>query len=48
MGKFVIEKYIEIIKGISISIMYKFILIEILILLVLLDNGMIGRTFICL
>ena len=44
--EFVIEKYIEIIKGISISIMYKFMLIQILALLVLLDNEMIGSTFI--
>ena len=37
MDEFVIEKYIEINKGISISIsiMYKFMLIQILILLVL-------------
>ena len=44
MDEFVIEKYIEIIKGISISIMYKykFMLIQILTLLVLSNNGMIN------
>ena len=46
MDEFVIEKYIEIIKGIS--IMYKFMLIQIFTLLVLLYNGMIGSTFIFL
>ena len=46
MDEFVIEKYIEILKGIS--IMYKFMLIQILNLLVLLNNGMIGSTFIYL
>ena len=46
MDEFVIEKYIEILKGIS--IMYKFMLIQILTLLVLLNNGMIGSTFIYL
>ena len=35
MSEFVIEKYIEINKGISISIMYKLMLIQILTLLVL-------------
>ena len=40
MNEFVIEKYIEIIKGIS--IMYKFMLIQILTLLVLQYNGMNG------
>ena len=44
MDEFVIEKYIEIIKGRN--IMYKFILIQILTLLVLLDNGMIVSTYI--
>ena len=48
MEEFVIEKYIEIIKGISISIMYKFMLIHILTLLVLLNNGMIRSMFIYL
>ena len=48
MDEFVIEKYIEIIKGTSINIMYEFMLIQILTLLVLLDNGMIGSTFIYL
>ena len=48
MDEFVIEKYIEIIKGISINIMYKFMLIQILTLLVLLNNGMIRSTFIYL
>ena len=42
--EFLIEKYMEII----ISIMYKFMLIQILTLLVLLDSGMIGSTFIYL
>ena len=46
MDEFVIDKYIEINKGIS--IMYKFILIQILTLLVLLNNAMIGNTFIYL
>ena len=46
MDEFVIEKYIEIIKGIS--IIYKFMLIQIFTLLVLLYNGMIGSTFIFL
>ena len=46
MDEFVIEKYIEILKGIS--IMYKFMLIQILTLLVLLNNGMIRSTFIYL
>ena len=46
MDEFVIEKYIEIIKGIS--IMYKFMLIQIFTLLVLLYNGMIESTFIFL
>ena len=40
VNEFVIEKYIEIIKGIS--IMYKFMLIQILTLLVLQYNGMNG------
>ena len=44
MDEFVIEKYIEIIKGIN--IVYKFMLIQILTLVVLLDNAMIGNTFI--
>ena len=44
MDEFVIEKYIEIIKGRN--IMYKFMLIQILTLLVLLDNGMIVSTYI--
>ena len=44
MDEFVIEKYIEIIKGIN--IMYKCMLIQILTLVVLLDNAMIGNTFI--
>ena len=44
--EFLIEKYMEIIRGIS--IMYKFMLIQILTLLVLLDSGMIGSTFIYL
>ena len=44
MHEFLIEKYMEII----ISIMYKFMLIQILTLLVLLDSGMIGSTFIYL
>ena len=35
MSEFVIEKYIKINKGISISIMYKLMLIQILTLLVL-------------
>ena len=48
VDEFVIEKYIEIIKGININIMYKFILIQILTLLVLLDNGTKGSTFIYL
>ena len=38
MNEFVIEKYIEINKGISISRMYKFMLMEILALLVLQYN----------
>ena len=46
MNEFVIEKYIEIIKGIS--IMYKFMLIQILTLLVLQYNGIIGSRFIYL
>ena len=44
VDEFVIEKYIEIFKG----IVYKYILILILDLLVLLDNGMIANTFIYL
>ena len=46
MDEFIIEKYIEIIK--RISIMYKFMLIQILTLLALLDDGMIESTFIYL
>ena len=45
MNEFVIEKYIEINKGISISRMYKFMLMEILALLVLQYNRKIGSTF---
>ena len=41
---FVIEKYIEINKGIG--IMYKFLLIQTLTLLVLQYNGIIGSMFI--
>ena len=48
MDEFVIEKHIGIIKSISINIMYKFMLIQILTLLVLLDNGMTESTFIYL
>ena len=40
------EKCIEILKGIS--IMYKFMLVQILTLLVLLDDRMIGSMFIYL
>ena len=40
MDKFVTEKYIEIIKGIG--IMYKFMLMQILAVLVLQHNGKIG------
>ena len=39
MDEFVIKKYIEIIKGISISVMYKFMLIQSLILLMLQYKG---------
>ena len=42
VDEFVLEKYIEIIKG----IMYKVKLIQILTLSVLLDNAMIGIRFI--
>ena len=38
MDEFIIEKYIEINKDISISIMYKFMLIQILTLIVLQYN----------
>ena len=38
MDEFVIEKYIEINKGINISLMYKFILIQIIILIMLQYN----------
>ena len=44
MDEFVIEKYIEINKGIG--IMYKFLLIQTLTLLVLQYNGIIGSMFI--
>ena len=48
MDEFVIEKYIEIIKGISIKCKYKFMLIQILTLLGLQYNGKIESTFIYL
>ena len=41
MNEFVIEKYIEVIKDISISMMYKFMLIQILTLFVLLCYSVI-------
>ena len=43
VGKFVIGKYIEINKGIIVSVMYRFMLIHTL--LVLQYNGIIGSTF---
>ena len=41
MNEFLIEKYIEVIKDISISMMYKFMLIQILTLFVLLCYSVI-------
>ena len=43
VGEFVIGKYIEINKGIIVSVMYRFMLIHTL--LVLQYNGIIGSTF---
>ena len=46
MNEFVMEKYIEVIKGISVRITYTFMLIQILTLLMLQYNGMKrGRSY---